>query len=83
MGRNGLIYIGAKDHTFYAVDSAKGKLAWKYRTHGAISSSAAIDDNSVVYFGSEDNFIYALDGATGGGWNGNLRPGAKSGHPLR
>ena len=66
VGQNGLVYFGAKDHTFYAVDSAKGKAAWKYRTHGAISSSAAIDDNSVVYFGSEDNFIYALDGAQGG-----------------
>ena len=66
VGQNGLVYFGAKDHTFYAVDSAKGKAAWKYRTHGAISSSAAIDDNSVVYFGSEDNFIYALDGVQGG-----------------
>jgi len=24
MGRNGLVYFGAKDYTFYAVDSAKG-----------------------------------------------------------
>ena len=66
VGRNGLVYFGAKDHTFYAVDSTNAKAAWKYRTQGAISSSAAIDDNSVVYFGSEDNFIYALDGAQGG-----------------
>ena len=66
VGQNGLVYFGAKDHTFYAVDSAKGKLAWKYRTHGAISSSAAIDDNSVVYFGSEDSFVYALNGDNNG-----------------
>ena len=66
VGQNDLVYFGAKDHTFYAVDSAKGKLAWKYRTHGAISSSAAIDDNSVVYFGSEDSFVYALNGDNGG-----------------
>jgi outer membrane protein assembly factor BamB len=66
VGQNGRVYFGAKDHTFYAVDSAKGKLAWKYRTQGAISSSAAMDDNSVVYFGSEDNFIYALDGDNNG-----------------
>ncbi len=66
VGRNGLVYFGAKDHTFYAVDSAKGKGAWKYRTHGAISSSAAIDGNSIVYFGSEDSQVYALDGAKGG-----------------
>jgi len=66
VGRNGLVYFGAKDHTFYAVDSAKGKAAWKYRTHGAISSSAAIDGNAIVYFGSEDSQVYALDGAKGG-----------------
>jgi len=65
VGQNDLVYFGAKDYTFYAVDSAKGKLAWKYRTHGAISSSAAIDDNSVVYFGSEDSFVYALNGDNG------------------
>jgi len=66
MGRNGLVYFGAKDYTFYAVDSAKGKAAWKYRTQGAISSSAAIDGNGIVYFGSEDGQIYALDGDKGG-----------------
>ena len=66
VGRNGLVYFGAKDHTFYAVDSGKGKLTWKYRTHGAISASAAVDNNAVVYFGSEDSFVYALDGAQGG-----------------
>ena len=66
VGRNGMVYFGAKDHTFYAVDSAKGKLTWKYRTHGAISASAAVGNNAVVYFGSEDSFVYALDGAQGG-----------------
>ena len=57
VGRNGMVYFGAKDHTFYAVDSAKGKLTWKYRTHGAISASAAVGNNAVVYFGSEDSFV--------------------------
>ena len=48
VGRNGLVFFGAKDQTFYAVDSSKGSRVWKYRTNGSISSSAAIDADSIV-----------------------------------
>ena len=65
VGRNGLVFFGAKDQTFYAVDSSKGSRVWKYRTNGSISSSAAIDADSIVYFGSEDSHVYAIDGEQG------------------
>ena len=40
------------------------KLYWKFRTDGAIKSSAAIQD-SRVYIGSNDEKIYCLDLSNG------------------
>ncbi len=41
-----------------------GKLNWKFKTHGKIFSSPAIN-NGIAYIGSEDHSLYAIDIKTG------------------
>jgi len=57
---NGLVFIGALDNHFYALDLRSGWSAWKYRAGGGIVSTAAIWKN-MVFFGSVDGYLYALN----------------------
>jgi len=60
---DGIIYFGAYDKNFYALD-LEGKEVWKFPTNGVIQSYAlAVGD--LVVFGSRDKNLYALDGKTG------------------
>ncbi len=59
---NGMVYFGACDKNFYAVDAETGNLKWKVRTDGpvCVGRSCTIHDNK-IYFGSYDHFLYCLD----------------------
>lgn len=74
---NGIVYFGDCDGTFYAVNSATGKLTWNYDTEGknfnpseygtdrkAIISSPAVSGGKII-FGARDGFLYVLDEKTG------------------
>ncbi|WDE04461.1 PQQ-binding-like beta-propeller repeat protein [Thalassomonas viridans] len=59
-----LIYVGAKDHNFYALNQAGEKL-WITKTRGEIIAQAELDQNNQLYVGSMDQALYALDADTG------------------
>jgi outer membrane protein assembly factor BamB len=48
---NGIIYIGAGNGWFYALNP-NGTLKWKYKTLDVIFTCAAIDENGTIYFGA-------------------------------
>lgn len=52
VSRDGRIYIGAHDGTFYALNSSGG-VQWQRDLGGAIYSTPAIDDAGNVYVGSD------------------------------
>lgn len=61
---DGVVYVGAGDGGFHAVDAATGAARWRFATGGRIRNGAAIDGARVV-LGSADRFVYALERATG------------------
>ncbi|VVB60635.1 Outer membrane protein assembly factor BamB [uncultured archaeon] len=56
---DGIIYIGAMDTFFYAIDSKTGKKKWAYKTNGPILATA-VSDEDAIYFTSFDNYLYAI-----------------------
>jgi outer membrane protein assembly factor BamB len=61
---DGVVYIGAADGGFVAIDAATGARKWRFESRAKIRAGAAFDGGRVV-FGSADHFVYALDRATG------------------
>lgn len=61
---DGVVYIGAGDGSFHAVDATSGRRHWRFETRGKIRVGAALDGARVIV-GSDDHFVYALDRATG------------------
>lgn len=56
----GVLYFGACDHIFYAVDAGTGKEIWRFKTGDIIISKPCIVDD-MIFFGSFDENLYALD----------------------
>ena len=61
---DGVIYVGAGDGGFHAVDAATGKQVWRFATGDRIRTDAVVSGRKVV-FGSFDHFVYAVDRKTG------------------
>ncbi len=61
---NGILYIGARDSTLYAVDAASGTVLWKKKTAGWIDSSPLLFEGNVIV-GSRDATVYVLDSQSG------------------
>jgi outer membrane protein assembly factor BamB len=63
---NGIVYVGARDGQFYAVDAATGSLRWK-SDYGLpwVIASPAIDAGRVYLDSSDGHFVQCLDAATG------------------
>ena len=60
MVADGVVYIGSKDHTLYALNARTGEKFWSYTTGGAIISSPTVV-NGIVYVGSNDRSLYAFN----------------------
>ncbi|HVT37685.1 MAG TPA: PQQ-binding-like beta-propeller repeat protein [Gemmatimonadaceae bacterium] len=60
----GILYIGAGDGSFHAVNAAHGRREWRFQTGDRIRANAVIDGPRVI-FGSWDHFVYAIDRGTG------------------
>ena len=58
---DGLIYFGAGENGFYAVEAQTGKLAWSFDTDSSVWSSSPLIMDGQVYFGSERGTVYCLD----------------------
>jgi outer membrane protein assembly factor BamB len=69
---NGTVFIGAGDHSFYAIDVATGKKKWSYLAGFGMASNnntsrevpAPILMNGTAYFVTEEG-LHALDAITG------------------
>lgn len=66
---SGMVYFGADNGTFWAINAHDGSVVWSYKvgtgSRGkSIFSSPALY-NGIVYFGAYDGNVYALDAATG------------------
>jgi outer membrane protein assembly factor BamB len=62
---NGVLYFGADDRKFYAVDAKDGTLKWKNDTSlGGYTASAVVVDN-IVYAIPKDGTFYAFEASSG------------------
>ena len=56
----GTVYFGSNDSYVYALDP-DGKLKWRFKTKGQITSSPAIGPDSTIYQGCNDGRLYDLN----------------------
>jgi outer membrane protein assembly factor BamB len=56
---DGVIYVGAKDGGFNALDPASGKIRWRFVADAPVTASAAVA-GGLAYFQSDAGTIYAL-----------------------
>lgn len=55
-----IVYVGASNKYFYAIDLKNGRVIWEFSTSGAIESSPTVH-NGRVYFGTGGGILYCLD----------------------
>src|SRR5690349_14160876 len=58
---DGLIYFGAGEKSFYAVEAQTGTLAWSFETYSSVWPYSPLIMDGRVYFGSERGTVYCLD----------------------
>lgn len=56
----GVLYVGASDGSFLAINALTGKSLWRFQAHGPIRSTAVISGDQ-VFVASFDHYVYALD----------------------
>lgn len=61
---DGVVYFGAADKYFYAVDLETGKEIWRFATGGVIAGRAEVVGDK-VFFSCFDQNVYALDRKSG------------------
>ena len=61
---NGTVYVGAANHTLYALDAANGILRWSFETRGWVIDPVAYADDTVLV-ASRDGLLHVLDTNTG------------------
>ena len=61
---NGVVLVGALDHSVYAVDIEDGSEKWRFKSGGAVTSGIVVAEGRAV-FGSFDGTLYALDVESG------------------
>lgn len=63
---NGMVYVGSRDGSVYAVDATSGAQKWRFETRGKAQVNATpVVDAGSVYVGGWDGVFYALDATTG------------------
>lgn len=61
---DGVVYVGAGDGSFHAVEAGSGKLLWRAASGDRVRTTAIVSGPHVI-FGSFDGGVRALDRATG------------------
>jgi Tfp pilus assembly protein PilF len=56
---NGRLVVGGLDGYLYCIDTAKGRLVWKFKARGKITSSPSLSGRA-IYFGSDDGSVYCV-----------------------
>lgn len=59
-----VLYLGANDGNFYALDAEFGQPLWKYETKAPVYAKPLVS-NQRVYLTASDDVVYCLDQATG------------------
>ena len=78
---DGVLFFGADDSTFHAVDVETRQEKWRFRTGGIVRSRAIVFGGQVVFAG-DDGYLYALDEATGEeNWRFDMGSGDFDRHP--
>ena len=74
----GVVYIGALEGGFFALNGKTGVPLWDYGGYdfGVVSSAAVVDGR--VYFGSLNGNVYARNSANGDIWNYTTTGGVAS-----
>ncbi|MBW1870865.1 MAG: PQQ-binding-like beta-propeller repeat protein [Deltaproteobacteria bacterium] len=62
--KDGILYVGNLDGYLYALQTADGKMKWRFKAGEGITSTVWIE-GGVIYFGSKDDHVYAIDVKTG------------------
>ncbi len=76
---DGLVYVGAGDGGFHAVNAATGARAWSIQAPGKIRATAAIQGD-LVALGTLDGWVMALDRASGNErWRRDVKGAVTSG----
>lgn len=58
------IFVGSWDHFLYALHTADGRMAWRFRIDGYVQGKPTVFDN-VLFFNGTDNRVYAINATTG------------------
>jgi outer membrane protein assembly factor BamB len=61
---DGVVYVGAGDGGFHAVDAVSGARRWRFQAGAKVRNGALVDGPRVV-FGAADHLVYALDRGSG------------------
>jgi outer membrane protein assembly factor BamB len=75
------LYIGTFINELVSINSANGKIEWRFSTEGWVWASPVLDSN-VVYFGDIEGNFYAADRQTGNPLWTMKSDGAIVGKPL-
>ncbi len=61
------VYVGSLNTDLYCLDANNGKIMWKYKTGGYITSSPAVNDNAVYVTSQEPSsgLLYKLNADNG------------------
>jgi outer membrane protein assembly factor BamB len=56
----GIVYFGAHDNNFYAIDMETGQEMWRFRAENWVGDIRPLVHECMIYFGSVDGNMYAL-----------------------
>ena len=67
----GVVYVGSKRGTMYAIDAQSGKELWSTNVRSRVDSQVAVsEDGATIFFGTAAEGLYALDTDSGSKlWN--------------
>ena len=63
---DGVVYVGSKDNTMYAIDAQTGQEIWSRNVFSDVNAAAAVnEDGTVIFVGTESEGFLALDAENG------------------
>ncbi len=63
---DGVVYVGSKDNSMYAIDAVSGKEIWSRNVGSDVDGAATLsEDGTVIYFGTASEGFVALDTENG------------------
>ena len=64
--RDGVVYVGSKDNSMYAIDAQTGKEIWSRNVGSDVDGAATLsEDGNIIYFGTSSEGFIALNTENG------------------